>query len=105
MSTVESTSGAFDRGLREARDTFIHYRSTAGWLLCACVVMVAAFACTTIEVRDSVFDVSGLRILFAALLSVAATNILAAFGVRSSKCHVVSWVAVSSGILVLLWLT
>lgn len=105
MSTIQSTAGAPHRWLREAREAAVRYRSTVGWLVCACVAVVAAFAITAIEVRNSVFDVSSLRILFASLLSVSVSNAFTAFGVRSPKCHAVSWAAVFSAVLVLHWLT
>lgn len=59
----------------------------------------------TIQVRDSVFDAFQLQVLVALLSSIAVSNVLIAFGVRSERWHLWSWCTVAAGWFLCLFLT
>ncbi|MCP4784047.1 MAG: hypothetical protein GY903_32055 [Fuerstiella sp.] len=105
MSNVEAAIQPANSRLRFLFETTWRNRASVAWLVSAAVLMFAAFAFTTIRVRDSILDVTQLQLLVAALLSVAATSVLIAFKVRSERWHAASWIVVSGALFSCIFLT
>ncbi|QDU39470.1 hypothetical protein Mal4_38150 [Maioricimonas rarisocia] len=105
MSSAETTFHSDLTSVERAIDAVVKHRTSFAWLGSAAVVLFAAFAITTIRVRDSIFDVFTLQLLTAGLFSVAASNILLAFGVRKEKWHVTTWSTTITTWFVILWVT
>lgn len=80
-------------------------RASIAWLASAGIVTVAAFACTTIQIRDSIFDATQLRLLIAALSSIATSNVLLAMNNHKERWHLASWVTVTAVWYLILALT
>lgn len=105
MSAIECVPRSGDSRLHLFWRALLRHRASIAWLAAAGIVMLAAFACTTIQVQHSVFDATALRLLVATLSSVAASNVLIAANVRQTRWHVSSWITVALGWFVCLVLT
>ena len=105
MSTAECTSRSETGTFRFLWRQALRHRSTMAWLASAAIVTFAAVVCATIQVRDSIFDVTQLQLLVGALLNIAATNVLLASRIRRAKWHVGTWATVTTGFLLCLLLT
>ncbi|MFG0334789.1 MAG: hypothetical protein ACF8TS_15650 [Maioricimonas sp. JB049] len=105
MSSAETNFHSDLTSLERTIDAVVNHRRSIAWLSSAAIILVAAFATTTIRVRDSILDVFTLQLLVAGLSSVAVTNILLAFGVRKEKWHITSWIVTILTWFVILWVT
>ena len=65
-------------------------------IFAAAVVLLAAFACTTIRTRDSLFSPLMLQILVAMLSSLAGSLLLVAKGVHHEVWHLRAWALIGT---------
>ncbi|MFG0295724.1 MAG: hypothetical protein ACF8PG_07435 [Maioricimonas sp. JB045] len=105
MASADATTRSALSFVEHTNDTLGRHRTSIAWLTTAAISLVAAFAITTIRVRDSIFDAFALRLLVVGLTGVAVTHILLAFGLRNEKWHIATWGVVASAWLVTLWVT
>tara|TARA_R110002072_G_scaffold303140_1_gene495535 strand:- start:98 stop:415 length:318 start_codon:yes stop_codon:yes gene_type:complete len=105
MSTVDQSQSLPNTKLHLLWRTIKQSRIAIVTIFAAGIILFAAFACTTIQTRDSIFAPFTLQLLVALLSSVAASLLLIAFGKHQERLHLRTWAIVAAGWFCIIALT
>ncbi len=105
MPTVDNPRSLPNTKLHSLWRTVERNRISIVTIFAAGIILFAAFACTTIQTRDSIFDPFTLQILVTLLSSVAASLLLIAFGKRQERLHLRIWAIVAAAWFCIIALT